>query len=63
MIYNVKKFTMLGVNDLISFEVGKEEVKHIEIDSLEKIIEINYENKKRIKLIPFEGSIDLTLLE
>jgi len=61
MIYNVKKFTMLGVNDLISFEVGKEEVKHIEIDSLEKIIEINYENKKRIKLIPFEGSIDLTL--
>jgi len=63
MIYNVKKFTMLGVNDLISFEVGKEEVKHIEIDSLEKIIEINYENERRIKLIPFEGSIDLTLLE
>jgi hypothetical protein len=61
MIYNVKKFTMLGVNDLISFEVGKEEVKHIEIDSLEKIIEINYENDRRIKLIPFEGSIDLTL--
>lgn len=52
---------MLGVNDLISFEVGKEEVKHIEIDSLEKIIEINYENDRRIKLIPFEGSIDLTL--
>ena len=61
MIYNVKKFTMLGVNDLISFEVGKEEVKHIEIDSLEKIIEINYENDRRIKLIPIEGSIDLTL--
>ena len=44
------------------YEVGTDEIEAIQLDSVEKIVQITYKNKKKIKLIPFNSTVDIILI-
>ncbi len=63
MKYNAKNVEIIDGMGKQNFEVGIDEIATINVDSSEKLIILTYvDNTKRITLVPYEGTLEITLL-
>lgn len=61
MEYNAKKIQLPTEKGYLTFEVGKENIKSIDIDTCEKVIHLIYDWNAEwdAKLIPIQGPINI----
>jgi hypothetical protein len=61
MDYNAKKIQLPTEKGYLTFEVGKENVKSIDVDTIEKVIRLVYDGDGEwdTKLIPIQGPTDI----
>jgi hypothetical protein len=64
MKYYAKKVEIINGMTEQNYEVGLKEIETIKVDSSEKLIILTYvNNTKKITLVPYEGTIEITLLK
>ena len=60
MDYSAKKIQLPTEKGYLTFEVGKENIKSIDIDTVEKMIHLEYvDGEWDTKLIPIQGPVNI----
>ena len=66
MSYHAKKVEIINVNinENTKYELGIDEIETIEVNYAEKVIFLTYkDDTRKLKIIPYDGPIEITLLK